>query len=358
MGRGEAETYYCVQEINIQVIRMIIDRNSKEDAQNVIENFLPDKKTRDSVIKFLLAAIAYADKLNNNNWNLNLDKNGTFIWFNIGCQYCITIKKQETLILCDRLKLQQLIETQKIAAVYRGYRMNRNRKLDKVESTELEQVPDTLVSTPNSIGCVFKNTDVANYLEYVQSSNIAFIKAAMNTTIRSRMRNAHSKGVLAYFSEYLNQSIPNPLYATTLLEDIEQFKNAAQGLSATEREAVIQSRIGQGQFRDSLIKYWRGCSVTGCKQFELLKASHIKPWRNSTPAERLDPFNGLLLIPNLDTCFDSGWISFDDEGKIILSSRLNQNTLLQLGINSDLKLSRVEPKHQDFLRYHRENLFI
>lgn len=59
----------------------------------------------------------------------------------------------------------------------------------------------------------------------------------------------------------------------------------------------------------------------------------------------------------LDTCFDSGLFSFDADGKIIISSRLNQEALSQLDINSDLKLLRVEPKHQDFLRYHREQVF-
>jgi putative restriction endonuclease len=106
-----------------------------------------------------------------------------------------------------------------------------------------------------------------------------------------------------------------------------------------------------------LVEYWQGCSVTGCEQIELLRASHIKPWRNSSNAERLDMYNGLLLIPNLDICFDIGLISFDNEGKILISSALNQSTLLLFGINSNLKLSRIEQRHKDFLQFHRENIF-
>lgn len=143
----------------------------------------------------------------------------------------------------------------------------------------------------------------------------------------------------------------------TVLQEIEELKHSYETLQETTRESVIQSRIGQGQFRTSLIGYWQGCSVSGCPQFEILKASHIKPWRFSTNEERLDVFNGLLLLPNLDTCFDSGLISFEDEGKIIISSKLSEATLLQLGINSDLKLLRVEQKHKDYLRFHRENIF-
>ncbi len=142
-----------------------------------------------------------------------------------------------------------------------------------------------------------------------------------------------------------------------ILQEIDQFKDSYEALQETTREAVIQSRIGQGQFRTSLIEYWQGCSVTGSQQVELLRASHIKPWRDSSNAERLDMYNGLLLLPNLDACFDSGLISFDDKGKIVISSELDKSTLLQLGIDSNLKLLRVERRHKDYLRYHRENRF-
>lgn len=143
----------------------------------------------------------------------------------------------------------------------------------------------------------------------------------------------------------------------TILQEIEQLKDSYATLQETTRESVIQSHIGQGQFRASLVQYWQCCSVTGCKQIELLRASHIKPWRDSSNAERLDVFNGLLLLPNLDACFDSGLISFDNNGVIIISSNLSETTLEQLGINSSLKLLRVEQRHKVFLSFHRENVF-
>ena len=35
-----------------------------------------------------------------------------------------------------------------------------------------------------------------------------------------------------------------------------------------------------------------------------LRASHIKPWRDATNAERLNGSNGLLLSPPIDHLFD------------------------------------------------------
>lgn len=146
-------------------------------------------------------------------------------------------------------------------------------------------------------------------------------------------------------------------HVETALEEIELFKKSNPNLKETSREAIIQSRIGQGQFRTSLIEYWKECSVSSCKQIELLRASHIKPWRFSSNTQRLDLYNGLLLLPNLDACFDSGWISFQDNGNILISSRLDETTLLHLGINSSMKLSRVDKRHIAYLKFHRENVF-
>ena len=129
-------------------------------------------------------------------------------------------------------------------------------------------------------------------------------------------------------------------------------------LDKTERESVVKARIGQGQFRDALLSYWRSCAVTGCKKPEVLIASHIKPWSESDLQDRLNMYNGLLLSPNLDSCFDSGLISFDNQGEILISHKLHKDDQVALGINQDMRLRKLDPKHVKFLEYHRENIFI
>lgn len=126
--------------------------------------------------------------------------------------------------------------------------------------------------------------------------------------------------------------------------------------SSSEREALVKARIGQVQFRQSLIEYWSACAVTGCKDDTLLRASHIKPWRDATPEERVDLYNGLLLSPALDVCFDSGYVSFDDEGEILISESLTADDAKALGINSKMRLRRVEPEHKKYLAFHREHI--
>lgn len=127
--------------------------------------------------------------------------------------------------------------------------------------------------------------------------------------------------------------------------------------TATERDALIKARIGQGDYRNALIAYWGGCAITGCVVPEILRASHIKPWREACPSERLDPYNGLLLTPNLDLTFDQGLISFDDNGRILLSEDLDPDSAAALHIHNDLRLRQIEPAHRVYLAWHREHLF-
>ena len=99
---------------------------------------------------------------------------------------------------------------------------------------------------------------------------------------------------------------------------------------------------------------WGGCAVTGYRNTQMLLASHIKPWRDSNHQERLDKFNGLLLLANLDKAFDLGFISFDDSGKVLISHYLEAPDVL--GLREDMSFN-VMAEHKPYLRYHRGELF-
>jgi hypothetical protein len=128
-------------------------------------------------------------------------------------------------------------------------------------------------------------------------------------------------------------------------------------ISITQAKALHEARIGQGKFRTQVASYWGGCAVTGCRALQLLAASHIKPWRDSNDRERLDPYNGLLLTPNLHALFDLGLISFNDDGGILLSRRADPGVLDTLGVHSGCRIKRLTAKHREYLRVHRQSVF-
>ena len=121
----------------------------------------------------------------------------------------------------------------------------------------------------------------------------------------------------------------------------------------TECNAITKVRVGQDKFRTALMNYWNNaCSVTGCNNQSLLVASHIIPWCEDIHS-RLDLFNGLLLTPNLDAAFDKGYISFSNDGSIIISSKISEIDCKYLGFNTSMKLKKIEDKHKEYLDWHR-----
>ena len=96
----------------------------------------------------------------------------------------------------------------------------------------------------------------------------------------------------------------------------------------TERQGLVISRVGQGYYRQELIKKFNGkCAVTSIDREEILIASHIVPWRLSTDEERLDVDNGILLSPLYDALFDKHLISFKDDGEILIANSIKDDNL-------------------------------
>lgn len=129
--------------------------------------------------------------------------------------------------------------------------------------------------------------------------------------------------------------------------------------NSTEVERLVVQRVGQDLFRAGLFDYWDGrCAVTGLAVAELLRASHIKPWKDcDTDAERLDVFNGLLLAPHLDLAFDRGLISFADDGALVISDSLGSSDRAALGLSDVLRIAALADNHAGYLAWHRAHVF-
>lgn len=138
-------------------------------------------------------------------------------------------------------------------------------------------------------------------------------------------------------------------------EDVREILQIPEPESQnTEKLALIKARLGQGRFRRDQIKMWGRCSVTEAESIRILRASHIKPWAKSTNSERLNPYNGLLLIPNLGTLFNEGYISFRDQGQIIMSDLISSRDYQRLGVRDSMNLRHVYKENGVFLEYHRD----
>lgn len=129
----------------------------------------------------------------------------------------------------------------------------------------------------------------------------------------------------------------------------------SESIGATTRVALINARIGQGNYRRGMMTIWGGrCVVTGCTVPEVLVASHALAWAHASNEARLDPYNGLLLIATLDRLFDHGLIGFDDNGTLLRHPRLTAHDLQTLGVTEGMGLRLIRPAHRPYLAAHRQ----
>lgn len=132
-------------------------------------------------------------------------------------------------------------------------------------------------------------------------------------------------------------------------------------LDSTTKEQLVLARKGQGVFRSKVFEFEKACRLTQVETPTLLVASHIKPWRVCASAlERLDGANGLLLAPHVDRLFDRGLISFNDDGSVLISSKLANIDLVRLGLASACSLPGVSfhRRQTKYLSFHRERVLL
>ncbi len=148
-------------------------------------------------------------------------------------------------------------------------------------------------------------------------------------------------------------------------EGLEVYRSAATGgnlASAVQTvvERVTNARRGQHQFKREVVRRMPMCPFTGISAPYLLRASHIKPWRHANDAERLDGVNGITLTPTFDVLFDGGFISFEDNGSLIVSNRLNSTVqeLFNLFSGQQVLDPEIAAESSEYLAYHRENEFL
>lgn len=166
-------------------------------------------------------------------------------------------------------------------------------------------------------------------------------------------------------------------YATTWSDDEEGVENddADEGerersadeaeierrtdLTSTEKDQMIKARRGQGKFRAEVLRKEPRCRVTGINDPAHLRASHIKAWAAcDNDADRLDDNNGLMLAPHVDHLFDKAYISFHDDGTLLVMRDHAVETLLKAwGIDQAVLVPQpFNERQRTFLAEHRQRL--
>lgn len=195
---------------------------------------------------------------------------------------------------------------------------------------------------------IFMKSD-SKYYEFMRDAalpNISYLSIF-------KLRNLYN-GSIWYYFKMIGYKTFERINQEKQIKQIEQML-----ISKQEKEILIKSRIGQGKYRENLLKECPCCPFTLIDDKRLLVASHIKPWSKSNNCEKIDSKNGFIFTPTYDRLFDRGLITFDDDKKLIVSpwlSLVNQNRL-KIFTGMLIENLNLDRKRKEYLKYHRENIF-
>lgn len=147
--------------------------------------------------------------------------------------------------------------------------------------------------------------------------------------------------------------VSNDLYFT---EDAQQIFGDELKEERRQRDPYLH-RLYKNQLQDESIAALAGtkCMIEKLA-YPVLIASHIKPFIKSSEHEAYDADNGILLSRNIDSLFDLGYITFSDEGAIVISDKLDIEVASSIAHHALDKVF-INEKRIHYLNYHRREVY-
>lgn len=138
-------------------------------------------------------------------------------------------------------------------------------------------------------------------------------------------------------------------------EEIDEILIETNSDNSAEKKQI--RRLKQGKYRQDLLENMPYCPFTHVADDRILVACHIKPFSVcNNDEERYDCKNGITMTPTYHTLFDLGFISFEDDGKLLVSPFLSNITKQRLNLKDGQNI-RLQTGSAKYLEYHRNNIF-
>lgn len=133
-----------------------------------------------------------------------------------------------------------------------------------------------------------------------------------------------------------------------ILSWLKQQENSRQ-----VKEAAAKIRINQGKYRNFLIREFKKCPIRGVENKDLLIASHIVDFSDcEEEADKSNPYNGILLSPDVDKLFDKKYISFSSiNGSLLFKDDEAEKLARELLISEKANVSKyLTVERSDYLK--------
>ena len=180
---------------------------------------------------------------------------------------------------------------------------------------------------------IYGNTEYWTELRKIALPNISYL-----SVLKLRDEN---ENIIFYFRIFIDYKPDIVGYQMPLEKEQEEIIEKDKKISDRKKEIIIKARIGQGDYRNKLLEECPYCPFTMVNDERLLIASHIKPWAKSNTDEKIDPKNGFMLTPTYDKLFDRGFITFNDDKRLIVSPWLSPMNQKRLNIYTGMLVNKL-----------------
>lgn len=255
----------------------------------------------------------------------------------------------------DLLKLLNTIHHEYLhpSIPYRGIGENNNmRLLWEKRKKKIELMPDLLTFTIKDQDQIKGQRGYVNYrgkkrlkegYDIIREIALPFVSYISVM----KVQHPQSKKIFFYWSPFAD------------FKQMASLQYAAQNYGKNKSKSTNESkkRKKQLKYREELFAEYKSCPFTHIDEFRLLVASHIKPNAVCNQKEEADPNNGIMLSPLFDKLFDKGFISFKDNGDIMISDWLSPQNKSRICFDYDKNDLRLNDERKKYLIYHRDNVF-
>lgn len=137
-------------------------------------------------------------------------------------------------------------------------------------------------------------------------------------------------------------------------EEVEEV--LLESLKETSETKKKNYRLKQAAYRSTLLDAMPFCPFTYVADDRLLVACHIKPYSECSEEEKYDSKNGIIMTPTYHTLFDLGFISFENDGTLLVSPFISNITKKRLNLRDGMSV-RLQTGSDKYLEFHRNNIF-
>ena len=141
------------------------------------------------------------------------------------------------------------------------------------------------------------------------------------------------------------------------LEVAEDIEDKIINLAPTR----ANDRPWQSEWRSEVLEETMHCAISKCSDDRILIGCHIKPVTNCLKdkcGNERNPKNGIMMTPTYHKLFDDGFLSFDNQNHLLLSTHISSRNYARISIanNQTSSILDLEPRIE-FLDWHRKWVF-